>query len=225
MPIPLAVPIAGAVVKGATGAFQTYNANKRIKALGKRPSFSITPEQDKSYKRAEREALFGFSPEETNAFQQRIARRNNTIFNRGLAIGGGGVSQAINAAVMAGELGAEMDFASQGARLRRDKIRYADQRGDVISNQRNRDTQERISYRNAVEQALGRAKSDGMLNFSEALTDIPNAFLLKDYYDNPLIMDYLKSQNQPTGSASLPKYGKDNFRYAQPILGYNQRKT
>jgi len=216
-----ALGLAAPVVKGAYGIYQAYQADKRIKQLGERPTFKITPEMDKSYKRAERDAKFGYSSEERNAYQQRLERSRSQIFGRGKIIGGGGVAQALNAAVLTNQLGAELDYAASDAQLIRQKRRYADRRGDVISNQRNRITAERINYRNRVEQALGLAGSQGNLNAVEAASEfIPAAGLLGAYLYNPKEKKSLSRKDAGMGKRVAPL-----LQSRQPNFGYNTPNT
>lgn len=192
MPLPLAIPIAAAGAKLALGAYQTISANNKLKRLGKMPEYDITPEQRSSQIRAEKMAKFGYSPQEAAAFEQSLARSGNTSFQRGMTIGGGGVSQALNAAINSNNINARLGFAADNARLKRQNIQYADQRGDIISNQRNRGTAQKLAYRLAVEQALGGAKSQGQLNMVESVSDLPYVFMQNEY---------LKSLNHETVDA------------------------
>lgn len=183
---PLTIGIAAApVIKSAFGAIQEEGARKRIKQLGARKGFEISPEMQRSYSDALREAEFGYSSAEKSAFQQRIAQNRDTILNRGQMVGGRGIAQALNAAVLSNQIGAELDFASSDAALRRSKRQYADQRGDVISNQRNRIDADRLSYREAVERALGGASSQGRTNIVEGLSEVPYAAASARYFSNP----------------------------------------
>lgn len=174
----LAVP---AAAKAAYGIYQDVTASKRLKNLGDRPSLEITPEMQRSYQEAEREAGYGFSPQEKTSFFQRQKRRANALYSRALPMAGGGLSQAINAAVLSGNIQENLDFTAQDAALRRDKRRYADARGDIISNQRNRIAQEKINYRNMVEQALGMAKQQGRMSTIEGVSEIPSAIFYGNY--------------------------------------------
>lgn len=180
MPIPLAIPIAAAGAKLAFGAYQTYNANKRLKNLGAMPEYELTPEMINSQKRAERMARTGYTPQESASFYQRLARGNRTAFQRGLSIGGGGISQALNSAVLANNIGANLDFTANDAALKRRNIQYADQRGDVITGQRNKNVYQQLAYRMMLEQALGQAKSQGQMNMVESITDLPWALMYNE---------------------------------------------
>lgn len=204
---PLTIGIVAApALKAAAGAIQSVGARRRRRELGERKGFSISPEMERSYQDALREAEFGFSPEETSAFQQRMAQNRQSILNRGQMVGGGGVAQALNAAVLGGQIGAELDFASRDANLRRVKRQYADQRGDVISTQRNRIDADRLAYRDAVERALGAAGSQGRTNIVEGLSELPYAALAAKYFDNP------------SKSKEVVSFGDTPLRRTQPFL-------
>jgi hypothetical protein len=188
MAAPLVIgQLVGQGVKLGYDIYRSEKARSEIKKLGQRPTYGLTPEMVSSYDDAAQEAKYGYTPQETSAFRQRLKSRSNTIFNRGLLAGGGGVSQSLNAAVLAGDIGAELDFAASGAEKRTRKRMYRDTRGDIITRQRNLITQSELQYRNMVEQALGMAQQHGRMGAIDTITQTPY---------NIAMMDYLKANTE-----------------------------
>jgi len=172
----MAFPIA-AVASLALGGIQTIASHNALKRLNKQPlaNYDITPEQQRSYDRAESMARNGYTQEEENAYMQNLSRSNNANYRKAMAYGGNSLAGAIGAGLNYSNLGALNSFASSDAQLKRQNIRYADQMGAAISTQRNRNTALQIQRRDAQERALGQAMQAGIsnmvgsLNLSQAL--------------------------------------------------------
>lgn len=181
MPLPLAAALIPAALKAGTGIYQSVKASNALKNLGKMPEYSISPELQNSYNRAERMATQGYTPQEAAAFSQRLARNNNTSFQRGITLGGGSLAKALNSAVLSNNIDAQLGFAANDASLRRSNIRYADSVGSEVSGQRNRNTAQQLAYRMLVEQNLGMAKQQGRNNVVEALGGVPYNLMQMEY--------------------------------------------
>lgn len=162
------------------GIGQTQRSKKALDELNKTPlpKYNITPEQlaaqqraGQSYQRAQGLALGGYTPAEKAAYQQNLAKANNTALYNARNVGGGQSSSAINGALGSQNLNALLNFASSDAALNRQNIRYADQAGQYldqtgqqITNQKNLQTNIDIQRRLMQEQALGKALSEGRTN-------------------------------------------------------------
>src|SRR3990167_11259813 len=169
-PITLALMLGGLGAKALTGVFQASRAQKGINALSKQamPQFNITPEQQRSYNRAEENAQTGYSGAERSALTQQLGGASNLAYRRAMNIGGGNGARAIQGALGASMLGANNQMAMNDALLKRSNVRYADQVGSSLSAQRNMETQRAMNYRLQLERALGAAKTQGVENIGNA---------------------------------------------------------
>jgi len=153
----------------AHGLYQQSQARKGLNSLVKPQGYNITPEQQQSYGRAQKDAMSGYSAQERAAYLSNMASRNNAGYSRALKFGGNGLSGAIQAGVNYGNSKALNDFAANDAQLRRSNVRYADSRGDVISGQRNRQTQLKNQEYNQAAAAYGGAIKAGKENVFNAV--------------------------------------------------------
>jgi len=153
----------------AHGLVQQQQARKGLNSLVKPQGYNITPEQQQSYGRAQKDAMSGYSAQERAAYLSNMASRNNAGYSRALKFGGNGLAGAIQAGVNYGNSKALNDFAANDAQLRRSNVRYADSRGDVISTQRNRDTQMKNQEYNQAANAYGQAIKAGKENVFNAV--------------------------------------------------------
>lgn len=169
-PITLAIMLGGFAAKAITGGFQASRARRGLKALRGQamPQFNITPEQQRSYNRAEEFAGTGYSGAERAALNQNIARGSNLAYRRATDIGGGSGARAIQGAIGASGLGAQNQLAMNDALLRRRNMQYADQVGSSLSAQRNMETSRAFNYRMELERSLGAAKTQGIENIVNA---------------------------------------------------------
>lgn len=159
------------VAQAGYGIYQQADAKNSLENMGDRPEFNITPEQQQSYNRSQLMAQRGYTAPERAAFQQQLSRSQNTAFQKGIDMGGGGLAGAIRAALSYSNINAQNRFAADDARLHRDNIRYADQRGDQISAQRNRMTMGDQQTFDQLAQAYGAEGKAGVQNmFSGANT-------------------------------------------------------
>jgi hypothetical protein len=155
----------------ALGAIQTVGSLIMLNNLRKTPRarYEITPEMQDSYGRAQQMAQSGFTGAEQAAFQQNMAQNQNAAFQNASQMAGGGMGRAISGGLLSNRLGALNQFAGQDAALMRQNVRYADQRGDTISGQRNRQTAEDINYRNMQERAIGESLKAGTTNLASGI--------------------------------------------------------
>ena len=169
MPInPVSAGLAGA--QALFGLYQTLKGRKELKKLDKnRPEgFTITPELQKSYARAEQMAQDGYTPQEEAAFQANLQRQSNAAYNRSFAFGGNTMAGAIQAGLNFQNTAALNQFAANDASLQRQNIRYADQRGDAITQQRNRIAGQELNDYAAQQQMWGQTMQSGINNMFRA---------------------------------------------------------
>jgi len=166
--IPL-LPLAGMAFNVVHGLVQQNQARKGLNSLVKPQGYNTTPEQQQSYERAQKDAMSGYSAQERAAYLSNLASRNNAGYSRAMKFGGNGLAGAIQAGVNYGNSKALNDFAANDAQLRRSNVRYADSRGDVISGQRNRNTQLKNQEYNQAAQAYGGAIKAGKENVFNAV--------------------------------------------------------
>lgn len=172
-PITLAIML-GFGAKAITGAFQSTRAARGLKALRNQamPQFGITPEQTRSYNRAEGLANTGFTGAERAGIGQNIAGASNLAYRRAMDIGGGSGARAIQGALNASNLNAYNQMGMNDALLRRKNMQYADMVGRGITDQRNRETQRALNYRMELERSLGAAKRQGVENIANAFGSV-----------------------------------------------------
>lgn len=173
-PVSLALGAAAEIPQGIMGAMQWSQANKALKQVNSKPidEYSISPELQHSYQRAEGMTKYGFAPEETAAFNQGVARQQTGAFTNAIDQAGGNLSSAIGAALKSQNIGAQSEFAAKGAQLKAQHIEYADSIGARIQNQQNLMVQAKRQRREQLEQAYGQAKQAGISNVTNALSGI-----------------------------------------------------
>lgn len=153
---------------GAYGVYQGIQARKGLKAYGKetRPNYEVTPEQQKSYARAEQMATGGYTAQEEGAFKQNLASQRTGTFRAATDSFGGNVGQALNSALQSQNIGALNQFSAQDAALHRQNIQYADQLGEQITGQKNLATGQNIQdyqMRGAALAALGQSAAGNVI--------------------------------------------------------------
>lgn len=156
------------------GAVQTIGSLIGLNKLKRepRPQYTISPELQKAYGMAESRATQGFMPTEIAQFQQGLAGTLESQRRNAIAMGGGGLSQAITGALGGQALRSQNTFAAQDAERRLANERYFGSMAGQMQAQRNRITQQDVAYRMAKEQAMGQALRAGTTNLASGL----NAF-------------------------------------------------
>jgi len=134
-----------------------------------RPNYEISPELQQSYNRAEQRAQMGFTPTQTQAFNQNLAGTLNADFANARNMAGGGLAQALTSRLMGQRLNALNRFASDDAAMQARNIAAADQQAGRMQSQRNLATGANINYRMNDERALGQAVQDNYMNFRNQL--------------------------------------------------------
>lgn len=172
----MAFPLAN-IAQLALGGFQAIAGIQGLNKLSKQPypEYSISPEIQKSYSRAEDMSSRGYSPQEEAAFRQNLAGTSAQRYQKSSDMAGGNLAQAIQGGVNYGNIKGLVNFAADDANLHRRNIQYADSLAKTIQNQRNLITESQQNRRNALEQAYGGGVKTGLenivnpLNLSQAL--------------------------------------------------------
>lgn len=163
-----------------------------------RPNYEISPELQGSFNRAEQRAQMGFTPTQTQAFNQNLSQTLNADFANARNMSGGGLAQALMSRLMGNRLNALNRFAADDAAMQARNIAAADQAAARMQSQRNLATGANINYRMNDERALGQAVQDNYMNFRNSLG--AEAALAQD--------PSMPKQSQFGGLGSAPKLGQ-----------------
>lgn len=207
MPIdPVSAGLAGA--QALFGLYQTLKGRKELKNLDKNKpeGFTITPELQKSYARAEQMAQDGYTPQEEAAFQANLQRQSNAAYNRSFAFGGNTMAGAIQAGLNFQNTAALNQFAANDASLQRQNIRYADQRGDAITQQRNRIAGQELNDYAAQQQMWGQTMQSGINNMFRAADFAGAAAMMGAGSDGAGVAKIGANQSLPGGESPWMKY-------------------
>lgn len=148
------------------GGFQAYNAHQALEQLQKKPkpNYTISPELQTAYNRAQQMSNRGFSGGEKADFDSNLAMENAAQTRNLQNQAGGSLAGSIFAGIQGRNIGALNKFASEDAGLQRHNIQYADSLGQAVQGQRNMATNVDIQRRTQQEQALGGAMAKGTEN-------------------------------------------------------------
>ena len=169
------------------GLNQSRKAGKALKEV---PNYSIDPLFKQGYEWAINNARqlagtskaaagYGFNSAQRAQFNSNLAQQNNTAFQNAVARSGGNLSKAINAAINSQNISGQNQFAVNDANLQNQKQMYADKTGtslgelqmrygNATQTQKNLASQKEIMDRLRLEQAYGKAKSQGDTNLANA---------------------------------------------------------
>lgn len=156
-----AIPAAMGVVQGIGGLLGLRKLKKQAT-----PVFTEDSAMAASRNKANAAAQFGFSPEQTAAYNAQQSQLNNSRWQRAMTQGGGNQSRAVSAGLNYGNIGAQLNFAAKDASLQQEKTRYADTFSRNLQDLRNRNTANAYNYRMQSEQALGKAVQSGFNNLA-----------------------------------------------------------
>lgn len=177
--IPLAIALGAEGLKLGSSLWREYQAKKGLEGLGAPPQYSIAPEQQQAYELARSRSRFGFSPEETAQFRQRMAQDISTGARNALDVGGGNLARAVSKIGTIQKLGAEGDFAAKDAAMQRQNIHDYYTAAGQMAAQRNRITGGQREDYNRAQQAYGMAAQQQWQNAMGAVSDIGNAAAFK----------------------------------------------
>lgn len=169
-----AIGAAGELFNIGQSLYKDSQAKKALNKLNETPisEISVSPELQNSYGRAESMSKYGFSPEETAAFNQNLARSQSTQFQNAKDIGGGQLSGAINSLDNANNIGAINNFAAKGTGLQLEKIQHADELAGQIQNIKDRKVEDARNRRTMLEQQYGGAIKQQQENISQGIGSI-----------------------------------------------------
>lgn len=160
------------------GGIQTIGGLYGLSKMGKRERYSISPELQHSYDRAEGMSTRGYTPQETAAFKGSMASLNEQRYQRGVDMAGGSLAGAVQSGVNYGNIKSILGFAGDDAALHRRNIQYADTIGRAIQSQKNLMIQSDQSAWDRQAQAFGMAAQKGTENIVGSL----NLTQALDYY-------------------------------------------
>ena len=111
------------------GVPQMIIGYKQMKQLDKiaRPEFSVSPELQKSYNRAESMAQYGLSPQEKAVMEAQAASNRSSQLRTGFARTGGSMAGALGVISGASMNDFTLGMGRMDAQMRRQNIQYADQ--------------------------------------------------------------------------------------------------
>lgn len=157
----------------ALGLVNTFVGLKGLNKLKKEPApqFAETPEMAASRKRADEMAKSGFTPQEKAAYEQRLARSQNTAFQRSVDRSPG-LSQQILAGINYTNIAAQNEMAQRDAELMRSNIRYADTFSKYLQELNNKNVATQIQQRDAAMRAYGQAAQSGMSQLGSFLNNL-----------------------------------------------------
>lgn len=156
------------------GAIQTIGGLIGLNKLKReaRPQYTISPELQKAYGMAESRATQGFMPTEIAQFQQGLASTLEAQRRNAIAMGGGGLAQAVVGGLGGQALRSQNTFAAQDAERRLANERYFGSMAGQIQSQKNLATRQNIDYRMAKERAMGGALQSGLTNLASGVNVI-----------------------------------------------------
>lgn len=175
------MPIIGAsIAAGMQGIQMIQSGVKQRKArLGLEelqktpfPEITVSPEMQGAYSQAQAISKYGFSPEETAAFNQNLARSQGTAFQSAVDMSGGQLAGAIGGGLQTQKIGAINQFAAEGAGLKLKKIQYAGDIAGQIQAIKQAGEAQKIQYRLALETAYGTAQKQQAENVSQGFGNL-----------------------------------------------------
>jgi hypothetical protein len=163
---------AGNLVGGAIGAYEFFKAQNELKKLQRQgvPNYTVSPELQNSYSRAEGMANTGFTASERNAYQRNIAEGDATSYYRATHAAGGNLSNVVQAGINSQNIGSAANLTIADAELRRENMQYADSLAAQIQEQKNKATAEQIAQYNLAQQAWGGAMTAGLQSFANSFS-------------------------------------------------------
>jgi len=163
------------ILQAGVGLYNLHKLNKQ-----KYPYYSVSPEMENSYNRAESRAGQGFTEEQEADFRQGLSASNNTARINAINQAGGNLAGGINAALGAQKVGALNQFAADDAAQQLSNIHYADSIASQIQAQRNLATQQRANQMDMARQQFGMAAQSGLNN----IFGLGNALAASDQFRN-----------------------------------------
>lgn len=183
--MPTGIPIANIAELGL-GILQTYEGFAGLSKLNKDPYklLTETPEQRASRMRAEEMAKQGFTPQEQAAYEQKMARSQNTGYQRAVDRAPD-QSGAILAGINYNDIAGKNAYALNDAQLHRNNISYADSFSKYLQELSNRNIQEQNRRKEEATKQYGMAAQTGLNNIVNPL-NLTQALSMFNDNTNPL---------------------------------------
>ncbi len=167
MPFPIMAAIAAAeLIKSEIDKHKAKSALEEIERRG-RPNYSVSPELQDAYTRAQDMVKYG-TPAQDAAEQQQLVRSQNTAFQRARQ-SAPGFAQQFNAGLNYVNAAAQNQIAARKEQRHLDAIHYADSLGKAIQGQKNLASGADIQNYNFQQQAFGGAIRNQNENLFKAL--------------------------------------------------------
>lgn len=165
-----------AIAQMGLGMAQAKIASDKLKDLTSHaaPEFTEEAATMEARHRAERNSMYGFSPQEKAAWNQNQGMLGNKRYRMATSMAGGSLAGAIGAGVNYGSYAAANDFAMKDAAVQRQNINYADSFTKNLQSIQDRNTQNKYTYRMNAERALGEAIKAGTNNMGSGLAKAEN---------------------------------------------------
>lgn len=158
---------AGNLVGMGLGLYEWLNAQHQLKNLENTPypNYTVSAPLQNSYNQANAMSNVGFTAGEKAAYKRNVNEASNTSFQRAIQIGGGNLSNAIQAGINNQGIGASANMSMADAELRRRNMEYASTLADRIQQEQDKATSTLINQRIMQEQNLGASSTAGLQSF------------------------------------------------------------
>lgn len=240
----------GAAIGGAVGAgvgiYQATQANKALKNLAGKPmpNYTLSPEQQDYYNRANAQSQYGFDPGQVAAFKQNVSQQYNTGYRNAVNQSGGNMAQALANGLGAQRLNSFNQFAADDASLKQRKFAQLGGVVNGVQGQYNLATGENIHRRYALENAYGhamqaglantvqgiqsgiglyyQAKKDGLGNQSQQQSQDSTQYYQGGGFSSPNLSGSNSNYNYPAGQNSLNMNQQPQFNMGAQTNYYTQ---
>ena len=169
MAVGIALGVIG-LAEAGYGAYQSYDSQKQLDAMGDRPQYNVTPEQLESKSRSGIRSKFGFMPAQKASLEQGLSQSQNTAYRHAMDTSDGSMSRAIMAALNYSAFRGHNDIAYKDASLQDQHVKYDDSRGDIISRQKNLMTQGDQQTYDQLARAFGAEGQAGVKNIFSGMS-------------------------------------------------------
>jgi hypothetical protein len=183
------------------------------------------PELRSAYQRAVEQSKYGYDAQQKAAFDQKLAAEGNTAYRKGVDMGGGSLSAAVNSGIHAMQLNARNEFAMNDASLKMQKQAPVYSLAGQIQGQNNLKAGYYNQQYNAEQQAYGGALKAGTESFGNAIKQNQYMDFMKDMYgqnggaNTPDVSGGNQVDQLPTDSFSSAQIGDGNTGGIQSSQG------
>ncbi len=224
--------IVGAGIGALYGGYQTYAATKALQELEKqkKANYTVSPELQSAYNRAQEMSSRGFTPTETATFNNNLASQTNAAQYNAKTQMGNNLAGSVYAGINAQNLAAQNKFSADDAGLRRENIKYADSIGQAIQQEKNLGTGVDVQNQLLLQQAYGGGLKAGSENLVGGLKEGAAWMGYRNPYQGIRHQAYSAGGYDPrpegygTITSSNPNYGVDltpgQLDYRNNTYGY-----